>query len=188
MHCWLFQLLTFIKRQNRDEVFLKNGFATLSEQIIPIKFLLFNQCQALFAKFLILQPLTLNLPWKMTSCRKCGACCSSVGFGEWSRRTPVSSVIVQSEMAKKQLRLGALFATRTVLPLIPLSAVWLLFQCVSRVPLKALCTQFRFRRCAEWLKWALLLEKLFLGQDLNLDDKTLMKTRCPPLHSVYTSQ
>lgn len=122
----------------------------------------------------------------MTSCRKCGACCSRVGFAGWSSPTPVSSIIVQSEKVSPPFGLWSLLATSSVLRLIPFLLCPAASLCVSWVPLKA-CTRFCFRRCVEWLKWALLLESLFLSQDLNLDYKTLMKTRCPPLHSVYTS-
>lgn len=45
---------------------------------------------------LLMETLTLNLPWKITSRRKCGACCSDPGVGDRLTSTSASSVIVQS--------------------------------------------------------------------------------------------
>lgn len=51
---------------------------------------------------LILKTLTLNLPWKMISLRKCGACCSDLEVGDGSTSTAASSAMVWSQQVAQR--------------------------------------------------------------------------------------
>lgn len=94
--CWLLELLSFIECKSPynvlQHVSVGNIIFQTNDSRKSLPSVTASECT-----LWILQPLTLNLPWKMTSCRKCGACCSRVGFAGWSSPTPVSSVIVQSQ-------------------------------------------------------------------------------------------
>lgn len=49
-----------------------------------------------------METFTLNLPWKMTSRRKCGACCSDLEVEDGSTSTCASSAIVQSRQVESR--------------------------------------------------------------------------------------
>lgn len=60
----------------------------------------------------VMHTLTLNLPWKMTSRRKCGACCSDLEAKDGSTSTSASSAIVQSRQVDRDGE--KLFANRII--------------------------------------------------------------------------
>lgn len=113
--------------------------------------------------------LTLNLPWKMTSRRKC-VCCLNSGV-RWTRDSS-SSVMMQNKDKKD------------------LSECFLSEICVYRTDPESCVSPWSsvWRGISVWRvemiqPAAVLLDTLPVGQDLNLDNDKTLNTKFPPLLS-----